>query len=155
MRLRFYRSFATELMKLATVDRFGMVAGAHDLKAKTKIDEPYQGARDYAVAAGKGALTGAAVVGLADKMSRKPFARAKHYRTAAGLGAGGMVVDRIYRHHQAKQQAGHEKNAMIDNKAGLGSFRTPAVSLANSRKTGKIQASAPRLGFRAPKAPSI
>ena len=163
MNLRFYRSFATELMKLASgmddaevrrtlakeARAFGLAAGLHDHKAKTKIDSPYQDVRDYGLAAGKGALTGAAVVGLADKLTKSPFAGHKSYRTGALIGGGLMMADRAFRHTRAGKDA--KKNALV-KKAGFVDpnesrpLSSPALSLSASQRTGRMKATN-RLGL--------
>ncbi len=141
MNLRFYRSFSTEMMKMASEPRLKlatrfneMAIGAHDLSTKNKVDNRYQHARDYAAAAGKGAFTAAAALGLKDKMTGvAPSPKA--YRRAIGVGAGAMVVDRAYRHRKLRKAQGLQKKAAVQVNVSR-AFQTPATSLAASRKTG-------------------
>ncbi len=141
MHLRFYRSFATEMMKMASESnqklaaRFNeMAIGAHDLSTKNKVDSHYQPVRDYAAAAGKGAFTAAAALGLKDKM-KGTTASPRAYKAAVGLGASAMVADRAYRHHKLRRHQDHIKTALVHPNVSR-AFRTPATSLAASRQTG-------------------
>jgi len=190
MNTRFFRSFSTELMKIASgipddagirellADRegeeylpggelpsnepgsamlqklggpFALAAGAHDLHAKTKIDSPYQGTRDHAVAAGKGALTGAAAMGLVDKLSKTPFVGHKHYRAAAAIGAGGMLADRVFRHHRAEHDSHKDKTAGIVSPSAEHVVKSPAGVLHAAQQTGSVRGK-PRMVGKASKA---
>jgi hypothetical protein len=124
-----------ETAKEAGVIDAPLAAGAYDLKSKTKIDGPYQKARDYAAAAGKGALTGAGIIGLADKLTHTTFANHKHYRTAAGLGAAAMVADKAFRHHQAAKEDAEKTAGIVMPNPGR-AFKSPASAMATAQKTG-------------------
>jgi hypothetical protein len=158
MSLRFYRSFATEMMKMASepglkvAARFNeMAIGAHDLSTKNKVDNEYQHARDYAAAAGKGAFTGAAALGLKDKM-RGTTASPRAYKAAVGIGAGAMVADRVYRHRKLRKEQGLNKSAMVAAANPHRAFRSPAAALSAGRQTARFDAGTIRDSVgRAPK----
>lgn len=164
MNLRFYRSFSAELMKLAhglsdedvrgilktSGPTFALAAGAHDFSTKNKIDSPYQPVRDYAVTAGKGALTGAAILGLRDKMRGGLASTGRAYTAAIGTGAGLMLADRYHRHRHGPEKSDHEKTAGFVNANPMRAFRSPASQLASSRRTGGFKSRIVRTGLGTP-----
>lgn len=134
------------LTKMGNFDsRIGLAASdSYDLRSKTKKDNKYQKARDYATSGAKGGLTALGILGAVNAMrgrfgspqglseTRKAM---KNARRAAAVGASAAVVDRAYRHNELPEVA---KLANIVNPTP-NAFRSPAAQLSQARATGSFK----------------
>lgn len=130
----------------------GMSAsGNYDHKANKKKSNHYQKVRDYAGTAVKGGLTGLGILGATNAMRGRFSApdgfhavrkATKAARNAAIIGSGVAVADRAYRHDELP---GATKTANIGSNPNA-SFKSPAVELANSQRTGSFRSGVHNVG---------
>jgi hypothetical protein len=113
------------------------------LRSNTKKPGGYQEARDTALTGLGGALTGASVLRLTEKMRRsQATASPRGYMAAAGVGAAAGLADRVYRHYRPSSAPAPAGSAATKLAMPLGPVgghgATPGMKLESSGRVGKF-----------------